>query len=309
MWIMIKLNNKIPITVKKTVIHLETLAGVKYSIPKNSFYHLIEAHNRVKQKLDGLIIITGSVGSGKSNKAKGLAGTWENYFFNREYTLDNVHFSAEKVSEQTDRDDNKTHVINFDEAIQGGGSSAGITKVGKVFRSKLITKRFKRHLYLITVDSLKELNDKLIERCVVWYHVYYKRDKHGKYNKGFYKVFNPTQALKIYEDLKDKRCRDTMKHTYFIRNRYVFRDNNYDKVWYSEDDYDAKKSKETSEGEDAILKLEPKHIAIFNDFKDGVPMKDLAKKYKVSKDVPRNWVNKVQDVLDKYALTIDIPPT
>lgn len=229
-----------------TVAQLKTLDGVKYSMPKVSYFHLKEAKNRTEQKLDGLFIITGPVGSGKSNKGKLLSGTWQEHFNNHAYILDYCHFNADKFIERCDMEDNHTEAINFDEAIQGGGSKDGGSKIGKLLRTRLITKRTKRHLYIVTVDSLKELNDKIIERCVAWYHVYYIRDKDGIYQKGYFKTFSPRQALIVYEDLKDKKVRDTKQHYIFQTNKFKSRDMDASNLWYSEAEYDKKKLKETS---------------------------------------------------------------
>ena len=57
---------------------IQSLDGNKYKIPTNVFYHLKEAKNRQKSKLDNVIVITGSVGSGKSNGSKGIKNNWEN---------------------------------------------------------------------------------------------------------------------------------------------------------------------------------------------------------------------------------------
>ena len=282
----------------RTHIYLKTLDGKEYRLPKCTYYHLTEAKNRTDQKLDALIIVTGPVGSGKSNKSMGLGGTWENHFFSREYELDKVHFSATAVSNEMDRDDNYTEVVNFDEAIQGGSSSGGITKVGKVLRSKLITKRFKKHLTITTVDSLKELNDKIIERCVAWYHVYYIRKRDGTYSKGHFKVFGPEQALKVYEDLKDKKCRDTMKHPLFMKNILKYKDDDFTNLWYTEKDYDDKKSKETSEQDDKEITLNPKHVYFWNKkVNDGISYNQMAKEYGIPSATIRTWSNKVIEIM------------
>jgi len=286
----------------KAYVYMKTKEGKPYRLPKCSFYHLQEAKNRTDQKLDALVIITGSVGSGKSNKGMALGGTWENHFNDRDYDLDNVHFSAQKVSAEFDREDNFTHCINFDEAIQGGSSSGGITKIGKVLRSKLITKRFKKHLILTTVDSLKELNDKIIERCVVWYHVYYVRDRNGKYSKGHFKVFSPEQALKVYEDLKDKRCRDIMKHPIFLSNKLRYKDDDYTELWYSDKEYDKKKAKETSEQDDKEVTLIPKHIYFWDKKEnEGVSYNQLGKEYGIPSTTIRTWVDKVKAVMNNVS--------
>lgn len=235
-----------PVTFIRQFAKVETLKGDICKIPIRTYFQLKEARNRANQKLDAVVVITGPVGSGKSNKAKVIAGIWQEHFRGVSYTLDQVHFTAQAFNDKCDETDNREEVINFDEAIQGGGSKDGATKVGKIFKEKLITKRTKRHLYIMTVDSLKELNDKIIERCVAWYHVYYTRTEEGIFIKGWFKSFNPQQALAVYEDLKEKRIRDTKQHPIFRKNNFIQRDE-FCEQFYTEEEYDKKKLHDTSQ--------------------------------------------------------------
>lgn len=224
---------------------VKSLNGKGFMVPDDIWEVNNEIRSRMDQKLDALVIITGKPGSGKSNMAKGIAGTQSEIFEGNPYTLENVHFSAESVVERTNLPDNKREVIHYDEAVQGGTSLDGQSKIGKILRKAMITKRSKQHLYIACVDSLKELNDKIIERCVVWYHVFYIRDRNGIYRKGIYKTFKANQALKVYKDLKDRKVWTTEDHYIFKSNRKCKKYPLSENIFYDEDEYDKKKSEMT----------------------------------------------------------------
>jgi hypothetical protein len=278
----------------KTRVVLKTLKGKEYTMPKVTYYHLKECKNRVNQKLDGLIILTGDPGSGKSNLGKGMTGTWEEHFHEREFTLDHVHFRAEKIIERTNLSDNQTEGIDFDEAVQGGSGRDGNSKIGKILRKALITKRKKRHLYVISVDSLKELSDKIIERSVCWYHVYYRRDKNGNYRKGLYKVFNPIDALKVYLDLKEKKYLKTEDHPIYKRKMVSYNCMNYENLWFPEEEYDLKKDKETDlleENDDKVM--EQRNKAIMFALENGAKQQEVANYVGLSRSAVRDIKGKM----------------
>jgi hypothetical protein len=228
------------------VKRLKTLDGKDFTIPKEVYYILKEGLNRVNQKLDCPFIITGSVGSGKTNLELGMGGVWQEVFLKKPFTLDNIHFRAEVISQETNRDDNFKEFIGFDEAIQGGSSRDGITKIGNVLRKTLITKRYKGHCLVACVDSLKELNDKIIERAMCWFHIHYHRQRNGRYRKGIIKIFSSQQALIVYQDLKDKKVIKTEDHYIWKQNRIQITCMNYENLWFTEDDYNKKKTEETN---------------------------------------------------------------
>jgi hypothetical protein len=140
--------------------------------------------------------------------------------------------------------------LGYDEAIQGGSGRDGNTKVGKIFRKALVTKRTKRHFLVCCVDSLKELNDKLIERSFVWIHVFYTRDSKGHYRRGRTKIFNKKQAIIVYDDLKQKKVIEAGDHYIFKQRKIIYDTMNYMGVWFNEKEYDLKKSNETNLLED-----------------------------------------------------------
>lgn len=229
-----------------TTIKLKTLEGKPYTIPRIIYNVFKEGFNRVEQKFDFPFIITGSVGSGKSNLLLVAGGTWQNQFLKKEFNLGHIHFISEDIIKQTERTDNYKEFIGYDEAIQGGTSKDGMTKVGSILRKTLITKRKKGHALGACVDSIKELNDKIIERSVVWFHVHYYRTNKGRYRRGIVKIFSPQEALKVYEDLKAKRYTKTEEHPIWLKKWKSYTLPNYSNVWFDESEYDLKKDKDTN---------------------------------------------------------------
>jgi hypothetical protein len=217
----------------------------EFKFPKNVFHHIKEFKNRTINKLDNIVLITGMVGSGKSNLLTGIGGVWEEQFHNRKFGLPDIYFNSEKILTEMNRLDNKTKFLGFDEAIQGSSGRDTLTKMGQIFRKGMISKRFKQHLIAFCVDSLKELNDKIIERACVWYHVSYRRLPSGNYQKGLFKVFTKKDALKVYEDLKTKKVFTTEEHYIYNNNRQWYHSTDYMGLWFDEIAYDTKKGEET----------------------------------------------------------------
>ena len=218
---------------------------IEYEFNKTLYYILKRIQFRVMNKLDGVIIIDGFVGAGKSNLGTGICGTWET-FFKRRHNLDNVHFIVESVVKFTDREGNETMPCHFDESIQGGSSRDTITKGGHLLKITLITKRRKRHIYLFVVDNIKELSEKIVERCNVYINVQYKETQF-KIIKGITRIFSKREALKIWSKWKEGSINKykQAEAQKMINNKWSFICPDYSNIWFSEDEYDKKKVKET----------------------------------------------------------------
>lgn len=200
-------------------------------------------------KLDNVVIITGMVGSGKSNIGDGIAGTYQNIHLEKDYNLDMVYFSADKVTESTDKDDNIGEVIKFDEAIIGGSGRAVLTSTGQKLVESLVTKRRKRHLWIFITDEIQQLNKKIISRCKLLIDVYYYKDKSGKkptIRKGMYRMYSGREAKQIYRMIKEDKIQYV--HDYKSKDfRKDYSSMNYADIWFKEDDYENKKIVETKQ--------------------------------------------------------------
>jgi predicted XRE-type DNA-binding protein len=266
-------------------ITLETLNKDKFKFPKNVYFHLQEANNRSKQKLDNIIVVTGAVGSGKSNMMKGINGVYSECIKKRPYTLDDVYFLIDDVLKAFDRKDNKEAPIDYDEAVQGGTGKDGLTKLGFKLRKALITKRSKRHLVTLGIDNPKELNDKIIERCIAWYHIYYKRTRNGKYVKGMFKVFSARDLQRVWDDLKNYKYRFVEQHPLYQQNYKVFRCGDYTNLWFTEEAYDTKKDEQTKNIEDVETNKAEQQIkeAILKMREEGITQNKIAGYFGISR--------------------------
>jgi len=208
-------------------------------------YHLTRnTISRCCNKFDNVIIITGKVGSGKSNLAIGIAMAYEIYM-NRILTLDNIHFRVEDVLTELWRDDNYTSTIIHDEAIQGSSTRDTTSNKGKFLHQALITKRYKRHLIILNIDNIKELTKKVIERSVCWIHCTYFR-KVDKYIRGVFRVFSPKDAAAIYIALKSGKIIYPEEHPIFKRNKSIHKAPYYFNYMIDEEEYEKKKDYYTS---------------------------------------------------------------
>lgn len=259
---------------------------VLYYLVKNSI-------ERVENKLDNVIIITGKVGSGKSNIALGLGLLYE-HLMGRKLTLNNIHFLIEEVLKELYRDDNRTLSIIHDEAISGSSTRDSTSSFGKFLLRALITKRFKSHFLILNIDNIKELTKKIIERSVAWIHVTYVRTPKG-YVKGLFKVFGPKKAEKVYLDMKAGKYVNIESHPIVKNNNYLFKSYKYFDTIISEEEYEKKKSLYTSADQETLgIGVTDNKLAKVNIDKyllsAPLLLYLILDKYKISKaDIARNF--------------------
>lgn len=197
----------------------------------------------VSQNWDGLIIITGAVGTGKSTLATTIAGIWE-LLFKRELNIDNFTWRAEGIIEFTDRDDNETQCIVFDEAIQGGTGKDSLTKVGNALKVTLVTKRRKKHLYILLVDEVQELSKKIISRASFLIDCRTIL-RNGEKERGYFKIYDKNELTSIYWLLKKYLIQNISEYKGKSKPFYKFWDNK--DVFVSDEEYENKKIEETNQ--------------------------------------------------------------
>lgn len=197
----------------------------------------------VTQNWDGLIIVTGAVGSGKSTLATTIAGIWE-MLFKREIGLDNFTWRSEGIVEFTDRTDNETQVIVFDEAIQGGTGKDSLTKAGNALKVTLVTKRRKKHLYILLVDEVQELSKKIISRASFLIDCRTIL-RNGEKERGYFKIYNKEELTNIYWLLKKYLIQNIGEYKGKSKPFYKFFDNK--DIFVSDEEYEDKKIEETNQ--------------------------------------------------------------
>lgn len=248
----------------------------------------------VSNNWDGLIIVTGAVGTGKSTLATTIAGIWE-LLFQRELTIDNFTWKPEGIIEFTDRDDNETQVIVMDEAIQGATGKDSLTKIGNALKVTLVTKRRKKHLYLLLVDEVQELSKKVISRSSFMIDCRTILRK-GEKERGYFKVYDKQETTQIYWLLKKYLIKSISEYKGKSKPFYKFWDNK--DIFVSDSEYEEKKIQETkqslSDEEDKIswskIKIECFFLWSQNKITNQKKDKDIADIMGVKQSTFRNWV-------------------
>jgi len=196
----------------------------------------IELQNR-RRHFFGLI--TGGVGDGKTNIATLLSALWEKEH-KRDISLKgNFVWTTEKFTLKTDEKDNFGHSILWDEAIQGAsGKKMALTSEGELLKISLVTKRFKKHFYLLLVDEVEEYAWKLIKMCNFWIHV------RAEYlERGYFDCYIDKKKIKtIYQAFKFYKwdwSKITIRPDFIGKHFYYF-----DKL-INEEEYNKLKLEET----------------------------------------------------------------
>lgn len=210
---------------------------------------------RVLLNWDGLILITGDVGDGKSTIAQLLTTIWE-WFFKRKQDLDQIVWTSDNFTNLIEKEDNKTQAILWDEAIQGGTGRDSLTKQGQTLKKAFVTKRYKQHLYLLLVDEIQEYNKKIISRAKLWVHVYTRG-----LTRGYFKIYNDkTQIRRMYRKIKiaNLEIEEVMKQEY--PTFYGYQPNTSD-LFFNEKEYQKRKAEETNkENEPKLNSVQKKQI-------------------------------------------------
>jgi len=263
---------------------------VKIIVDGSLFSTLISILQRVLLKWDGLILVTGDVGDGKSTIAQLISAIWE-WFFQRKQKINCIVFRSENFVEEIEKEDNSTQVILWDEAIQGGTGRDSITKQGQALKKAFVTKRYKRHLYLLLVDEIQEYNKKIISRCRAWIHVHTKG-----LERGYFKIYDDkTQIKRMYRKIKqyNLELEEVIKTEFPSFEGYQADTTG---LFYDEKEYQDKKASETNKEEsnentkdkvqlNKIFKLE----IIENLKMHKVPWETIGQAFKQSGDAARMW--------------------
>jgi len=249
---------------------------------------------KIKRKLDGVVIITGEVGSGKSTMAQLIAGLHE-YNMDRELSIKNFTWTSQGLVDFTDREDNETESIVFDEAISGGTGRDSITKIGNALKITLVTKRRKRHLYLFLVDEVQELSKKIISRCDYMINVKFK-DRN--YNRGHFELFKRKELLELYYAFKNQKIRYLEQWERKSHIIYNFKD--YTNVFINEKEYEDKKIQETKMELEKVpegkIAIERKWLDALELKRKGLSQVKIGNKLGVSKTTIQDWLNKLATI-------------
>ena len=139
---------------------------------------------------DRLFIITGQEGSGKSLLARQFA-----YYLDKNFSLDDVCFTAEEVEKRI-RQKERYGVVILDEGNRGLSYSSALTKVKKKLLSLIQEMRQLNLFFIICIPSVF-----LLERYLVLHRAYalfhtaiYRKD----YKKRYFMVYNKKNMKQLW---------------------------------------------------------------------------------------------------------------
>jgi len=228
-------------------------------------------HSRRQRNWHGLILLTGDVGDGKSTLADGICGL-DSYLTQKKYDLDNVVFTTKDFEELTDKDDNYLQAIKYDEAIEGAtNQDMARSKKGLSFKTKIIQKRKKKHLYVMCIDELEEYSWKLIKMANLWIHV----KAHGVKRGYFDMTWDKNKIKNKYLALKNRQY-NIVKRIYPDKANSTFM--NYENIFFNDDEYQFKKD-EMTKSEETIAKEkknEERNKYIINMLNKGLTQQEVA---------------------------------
>lgn len=202
---------------------------------------MLALKHRVDNKYHAFIIITGAVGDGKSGLAEGLSGLWCT-MNDLELSFDHVVWTTDKFIEKTNREDNICAPIWWDEAVKGATArKMGITSQGEELTECLVTKRYKRHLYILLIDDITRYSETVIKMANAWIHVKALGDL-----RGHFECYTDKNKISgIYRWFKYQKQANWPRSKMFwpdSRGKYQL----FNGIWLNEAEYDRRKHEETN---------------------------------------------------------------
>jgi len=159
---------------------------LRYSLDK----YIIEG---VKRKFDGIVLVTGLEGTGKSTFAKQIAA-YCGSAFNRELLLENIVFTGKDLMNRIDESPIGTPII-YDEAIMDMASQDSATDIQKVLIKKFTLIRKKRLFIFLVIPSLFMLRKYFaIFRTRVMINCYCP----DGITRGFFKAYSNAAKKELY---------------------------------------------------------------------------------------------------------------
>lgn len=256
----------------------------------------MEAAFQVKKdnKLHNLVIITGTVGAGKSSLVQGLSGVnakWNN----QQLDFDNISWSTEKFIEKTDKEDNIGTPQWWDESIQGaGGRSMAITSMGNKLKMAFVTKRFKKHTYYLVIDEINEYSWKLIKMADAWINV-----RRMGLRRGYFDVYTKKKHIQfIYNAFKFYNATWNSK---YVKNIYPCckgKFENYEGLFLDEDEYNRLKLEETKQLEATSgVQWKKEKVRAFYYWAKGHKFPEIEDYVGVKASTIRNWATDFKKIV------------
>lgn len=150
--------------------------------------NLTEIQEMIKQNFDGVILIDGMEGSGKTELAKQICLYSDNTF-----TANDVFYSTEQFEEWIETAP-KGKAGLWDEFVLGGLSSDALTEMQKILIKRFTMIRKKNLIIVLVIPYIFLLRKYFaVARTRALVHVYAKG-----YDRGYFKFYNYSEKLWIY---------------------------------------------------------------------------------------------------------------
>lgn len=200
--------------------------------------------DRLKRKLDNVILIDGDEGYGKSNLEAGIA-EYVSWKTGRSLSVDNFFFSLDKLIDFASRTEEQ--IICWDEGALGGLASEWWKKNQIDFIKLLMIARKKKHFFIICIPKFFKLNEYLVvDRSIALVHVYARNE----IDLGRFVYYNKKDKEKLFYDWRKNKQRNYKKY-YSFRGTFL----EYLPKVIDEKIYDSKK-------DDAILNFKKREQRI-----------------------------------------------
>lgn len=246
---------------------------------------------KIERKYSGLIIITGTMGDGKSSLIEGLLGMYHN-ITEQPIVMENIQWRTEKINKVYDNTENHDTGVWWDELIQAGGNRGKQTKDGASFKMKYVTKRYKKHLLLVAIDSLANVPDYLVDYADAWIHV-----EAPYWSRGFFRATTRKPTIKYAYDLFHKFKKNWgSPEVQKLRFECMGQTQDFSGFFIDPKQYDEHKEKETSELEEneKSIVFEAKHLKAFELRCKGSTYQEIANLFQVDRKTATSWINKVE---------------
>lgn len=227
---------------------------------------------------DVMLVIDGVEGSGKSTLAQQIA-----YAYDQNVSLKNIVFTADQFK-QAATELPEGSVIIWDEAIFGGYSANGTSKINKVITQLMTTIRKRRLFFIVVIPHFKMLSEYLaVDRSRALIRVRLKGLERGPYS-----LYISSTKRRIYE-IEKKRLTMTYPSPFFSSE---FWDSSGKII--NEEEYDKKKTQaintltEEEANEESKWKLRTlKLLSLCLSL--GAIQRQIADELEVSQSTIRDW--------------------
>lgn len=211
--------------------------------------NLDHIHKMIEMNFDGVVLIDGMEGSGKSELAKQLC-----IYIDKDFNADNVIYSAEQFNEWLSKA-KKGQACLFDEFVLMGLSTEALSSIQNTIIKQFTTIR-KKNLFIVLVIPYIFMLRKYfaVARTRALIHVYAKGME-----RGHFQFYNYTQKQWIYN-----YGYKTWLYNPKVKTNFAGRFGNWSAKFLDEDAIEAKKDAAilSIEQQDKALKLTEKNINV-----------------------------------------------